>query len=272
MRIDVSSYFKNEKNLYLCKCPKTQYRFFFPNFTGDSKLYKQLSVHPWYYKKHKWEHEIGAKYLKNNHVSLELGCGKGDFLGSVSSLCSECHGIEITVDKSNVNSYNNVKIFENRIEEHNKRYPEYYDIIYSFQVLEHVHNVNSFVLNTLKALKPGGLLIVGVPNNNSPVIKHDTFNPLNYPPHHTGLWNKKSLKNISKVFDIIPVSFYYEPFLKTKAKALYNILIKKLIVCCPMLGKTIDKLFWRNGHLFIRPFSHFIRSHTILCVYKKPKP
>ena len=97
------------------------------------------------------------------------------------------------------------------MQKHLVKNPQRYDIICSFQVLEHVTEVGEFIDACLKCLKPGGLLIYAVPNNNPFLYKHDKFNVLNLPPHHAGLWNKISLLNIEKFFDLTVINYKVEP-------------------------------------------------------------
>src|SRR5690606_22887486 len=87
-----------------------------------------------------------------------------------------------------------------------------FDVICSFQVLEHVYEVNDFINNQLRILKKGGRLIVGAPNNNPYLFIHDKYHTLNLPPHHAGLWNKKSLTSLEKVFNLEVEEVFYEPF------------------------------------------------------------
>jgi 2-polyprenyl-3-methyl-5-hydroxy-6-metoxy-1,4-benzoquinol methylase len=56
-----------------------------------------------------------------------------------------------------------------------------FDVVCYFQVLEHITDVQSFVQASVDALKPGGKLIICVPNNEG-FLKYDKHNLLNQPP------------------------------------------------------------------------------------------
>jgi hypothetical protein len=60
--------------------------------------------------------------------------------------------------------------------------------------------VNSFILSCLKILKPGGKIVIGVPNNNPYIHKYDVYHTLNLPPHHMGLWDKNSLTHLQNFY------------------------------------------------------------------------
>ena len=73
------------------------------------------------------------------------------------------------------------------IEDHADQRPGHYDAVTSFQVLEHVTEPASFLRACVKALRPGGRLLLGVPNNDSFLgLLEDNW--LNMPPHHMSLW------------------------------------------------------------------------------------
>ena len=64
----------------------------------------------------------------------------------------------------------------------------------------------------LNALRPGGILILGVPNNDGLIGFADA--PLNMPPHHMGLWKKKSLVALTQVFPLDLKVVEVEPLVK----------------------------------------------------------
>jgi hypothetical protein len=51
-------------------------------------------------------------------------------------------------------------------------------------------------------LKPGGKLIIGVPNCEPWFRRFDKYEILNMPPHHMGLWNEKVFRAIQDIFGI----------------------------------------------------------------------
>jgi len=93
-------------------------------------------------------------------------------------------------------------------------------------VLEHIFHVSDFIKDCLACLKPGGILILGVPNSNPFIYRHDKFHTLNLPPHHAGLWNQNSLQKLGDVFNlsIIDISIspleHYKDWFTTQKKHL----------------------------------------------------
>ena len=106
------------------------------------------------------------------------------------------------------------------IDEFAVNHKENYDVVCFFQVLEHITNVHEFLKSSLVTLKPNGKLIIGVPNNNPFLFVNDKYHTLNLPPHHAGLWNKKALKSLEKVFSVKLEKVDYEPLEKTYSQFL----------------------------------------------------
>lgn len=101
---------------------------------------------------------------------LDVGCGTGGFVISVSKLGGRAYGIdpqrsaiEICKEKAVVNGLAK-KIF--RLEKAEKlSFPDNsFDIIYSFTVLEHVADVKKTMSEMIRVVKPGGLIYIHTPN------------------------------------------------------------------------------------------------------------
>lgn len=112
------------------------------------------------------------KYLQNNiyplihkdSVVLDAGCGTGNPLIS-KHIVKELIGCDINLDaiKSNVDiSYGLVGDLENIVFCENT-----FDLIMSFDVIEHIENPLVFIKNAYKSLRKGGYLFLVMPNRNS---------------------------------------------------------------------------------------------------------
>ena len=81
-----------------------------------------------------------------NKKLLDIGCGSGDFLSSISKYIHNCMGIEGY--EYHCKKYNNIKIcniFNNGLEDHS------FNIITALDVMEHIEDENKF-LNEIKRL------------------------------------------------------------------------------------------------------------------------
>jgi 2-polyprenyl-3-methyl-5-hydroxy-6-metoxy-1,4-benzoquinol methylase len=266
-KIDVTKYFNNNKTIYVFECLNSGYRFFYPlSIFGDSEFYAKMQNFDWYYMPWKWEHQQASLLIKSEMSVLEIGCAEGEFLQKIhKNTGCKCTGIELNHYAAEIARSKGIEIFTETIEEFAKRGEGFYDYICSFQVLEHISNVFSFLEAQVRLLKKGGLLTISVPNNSSFISK--SINYLNMPPHHMGLWNLNSLSNLTKIFPLDILAIDYEPLQKYHRKYLdgTNIKILQKFISYPAF------LFWPVAPLF-RPFlSKKFKASTIQITYKKHK-
>lgn len=258
--IDVTRYFGGLENIKIYRCLDTDFRFYYPlDLEGDSEFYEALQHIPWYYMDWKWEYDIAKTLIKRGDHVMEIGCGKGSFVENLTKERIACTGLELNEDSSRRAKEKGLNIFNETISEHIKSNFERYDVVCSFQVLEHIALVQEFMKDSITALKPGGKLIVSVPNHDS-FIGLDEVNILDMPPHHMGLWNEKSLKSISEIFDIKVNKVYIEPLQSYHID--YYIGIMKRVINNKLGLHNIVEGIARN-------FPENIKGHTALAEYIK---
>jgi SAM-dependent methyltransferase len=269
--IDVSGFFENQLEISIYQCNKSGYQFYYPyNLSGDSEFYEHFQNFDWYYMPWKWEHEISIKYIRAGMNILEVGCAHGAFLNKISQDISlgVCTGLELNSSAKFENE--RFKILNQTIQDFSEKNNVEFDVVCSYQVLEHIWDVHSFLDSKIKCLKPGGLLIVSVPNNDSYIKYSDTA--LNMPPHHMGLWTQKSLESIADIFNLKIIDIHIEELMEYhvdayihmmrygKGNVLRNRIKRKIEI---MLG--IHKQFKKN----IIKNRKSIVGHTILVVFQK---
>jgi SAM-dependent methyltransferase len=207
--IDVSQNFDVLKEVSLYQCYETGYRFYYPyNVAGDSSFYQHFQKFDWYYMPWKWEHEISTKYIKEGMKILEVGCAHGAFLERISNSFNLDKSVGLELNKSTPVNNEKWEIVNQNVQDYAKNNLEKFDLVCSYQVLEHIADVHSFIESKIACLKKSGILIISVPNNES-YIK-DTDGALNMPPHHMGLWTESSLISLTKVFPLKIVQVHYE--------------------------------------------------------------
>jgi cyclopropane fatty-acyl-phospholipid synthase-like methyltransferase len=263
--IDVSKYFENIDSVSMYQDIEIGYKYFYPFLiAGDSTFYEKLQPFEWYYRADKWEFDTTRKLINKGRL-LEIGCGKGDFLKSLDgNLELDKIGIEHNVEaikhcKSRdlkVDCYDLTKF---RLNE--------FDYIVSFQVLEHLSNIDEFFNNAVNILSSNGKLIIGVPNTDSFIFSPFSNNYfengsllLNLPPHHMSWWNKNALKNIGEKYGLKLLEIYMEPIEKNRYQHIsenIGIYFKSRI-----LGKVFGKYFGRS-------YNKFLQGETILVVFVK---
>lgn len=203
--MDVNRFFADKENIYLYNDNETGYRFYYPEgLDGDGKFYEVLQekLGKDYYHTWKFENQMALESINTNDKVLDVGCGTGNFLMRIKDKTNQATGLELNENAVNECRKKGLAVFNEMIQDHAKTHEDYYDVICMFQVLEHIYDVRSFLEASLKALKKGGKLIIGVPNNEPYFLGYDKYSTLNLPPHHMGLWNKKVFMELSKLFNL----------------------------------------------------------------------
>ena len=203
--MEVSSFFTAGDDFFLYQCNQTGYRFYHPKgMDGDGKFYAALQqrLGNGYYHDWKFENQLALDIIRPDNKVLDIGCGIGNFLSKVKDKAKEVTGLELNEKAVEVCRKNGLNVFNEMIGDHAVHQPAYYDVVCMFQVLEHIYDVRSFLTDALKALKKGGKLVIGVPNNEPYFQGYDKYCTLNLPPHHMGLWNKTVFENIAPLFNL----------------------------------------------------------------------
>jgi 2-polyprenyl-3-methyl-5-hydroxy-6-metoxy-1,4-benzoquinol methylase len=209
---DATSDFDGVSQIGIYECRQTGFQFYYPfSLAGKEPLYRTLEQFSWTYKEEKWEHDAALAYVEPGHRVLDVGCGKGSFLHRAKTQRSAVvSGIELNQSGADSARKRGVEVGDDLLQAHASARPGFYDVVTAFQVLEHVVDPRQFVDDCLQALKPGGTLILGVPNNDG-FLRLDDQAILNGPPHHMGLWTRRSLAALARLFPIQVRAFEIEP-------------------------------------------------------------
>jgi|SRR2546426_4337650 len=273
VQVDVSRHFADTPEIAVFRCDDTGYRFYHPAIEGDSGFYASLQHFPWYYQPWKWEHRVANSYIARSERVLEIGCGPGAFLERLKRRGILCDGLELNDDAIRRARTRGVRVASTAVSDHVSAHQESYDVVCAFQVLEHVARPREFLEASIAMLKPGGKLIVGVPNNAS-YIRHIEWDILNMPPHHQGLWDAASLRSITSILPLRLVRLHIEtlqlPYQVPKYLAAQR---QRLDRRQDVIGRCLAKLASRipdgiagRGLSLVR---RLIESETIVAVFSK---
>lgn len=266
LRIDVSRFF-DKSDITLYKCKKTGYRFYYPfSSIGDAKFYEDLSKNRVNYYSRRWEHQEAFSFINKSDSVLEIGSGFGSFLSLLMENDIKSKGLELNPYAVEKCKNDGLNVEGKLIQEVAKCCKKEYDVVCSFQVLEHVTDVHSFIDSSIKTLKKNGKLIIGVPNNNPYLFVNDKYHTLNLPPHHAGLWDEKSLKSLEKIFQIKlekiifePIKYNYNYFINSYIHNLKDGFYKKIILGLNRFSPSLLKSL----------ICSFVKGRNVLAIYHK---
>jgi SAM-dependent methyltransferase len=266
------SYLINQ-DIYYCECEDCKLRFYNPLITGDERFYNSLQKYDWYYMDEKEEYHYAKKYIATTDKVLEVGSGKGAFAKHINT--KDYIGLDFSENAKKMAAINGITIKNEMIQDFSKRHKNEFDIVLSFQVLEHVSDPKSFIEAKLEALKTGGKLIIAVPSEDS-FLKYVTNGILNMPPHHVTRWSDATFGFIANKYDLNTMNIYHERVQEVHKSWYLNTLISNSIC----RNKLIDISFARKivsktasviSKLILRGLSNEMlpNGHTVLVVFEK---
>lgn len=266
--VDVSEYYSGLDGADIFECKATGYRFYYPfSLTGKESLYRQLEgTVDGTYKEDKWEYRQAMSRIASGSRVLDVGCGKGAFVRLAGKVGHTAAGLELNSESAAEARDRGLDVRAEMIGDHATKHPESYDCVCSFQVLEHIATVRPFIEDCLRALRPGGKLILGVPNNEG-FVGMDRDAVLNMPPHHMGLWTKDSLAALAKLFPITLSEMKFEPLQEVDWYA--TVMERRAIP-----SKTAQSIYYRLGlaklyRKWIEMRKRDIHGHTVMAVFQK---
>jgi len=105
---------------------------------------------------------------------LENGCGVGMYVEKLSSHGGDVIGLEYDFPRA-VEAHNRSEHILNAAGENLPFHDGTFDLILSHEVLEHVQDDKAAVAEMVRALKPGGRIVVFCPNRGYPFETHGIF-------------------------------------------------------------------------------------------------
>jgi SAM-dependent methyltransferase len=130
----------------------------------------------------------------NGKKLLDIGCGNGDFAEFASKRGFEVSGIDIDEASLNIAKSRNLKntiFFKTTLNSFILETSEKYDVVTMFEVFEHLDNPFETLQLIKQILKPGGLFIGTLPNENRFFSKKINLN-FAEPPYHLTFWTKET--------------------------------------------------------------------------------
>jgi len=282
--IEVAAYLEAAQVIARLRCAVCDLGYFAPPCPGDAHFYQQLQTQSWYYQDSKPEYAYAAPFVRAGQRVLEVGCGKGAF-GSYLAPGTIYRGLEFNDEAVRRALDAGLDVRREPVEEHAAVHPGLYDVVCSFQVLEHVPAPGSFIHACVGALAPGGRLIVAVPAEDS-FLALAANAPLNMPPHHVLRWSDRALRNLAEREGLLVEALWHEPIAsfhrdwQLQTLALYRLagggarpaplidrsLRYRLAVRLVNLRRIRDWLARR----VLRARPELARGHTVVLVASKP--
>ncbi|MDF2438535.1 MAG: methyltransferase [Bacteroidota bacterium] len=219
-------------------------------------------------------------YVNKRGKILEIGAARGGFLKELKKRGWETYGVEISESACKIaKEQNGIDLFCGSFKEYE---PDFlFDAICMYQTLEHLPDPKFVLQKCFDKLKPGGLLIISVPNLRSFDLKlSKDRRRLSYDlPRHLNHFDDRFLnKHLSGLgFKVLEIDLYYPKFVFSLLNTLRKSANEKDIrSVTPVNNNTSGKypeLFKYNitakGQL-LKSVSEFFPGWKLTLIAKKP--
>ncbi|MHB1644988.1 MAG: class I SAM-dependent methyltransferase [Candidatus Acididesulfobacter diazotrophicus] len=241
--------------------------YYSPKSNIKSKIEK-LVLQPYYMFLRKTYIE---QFLKKGKI-LDIGCGSGGFINSLSKNNWEIYGIEPNQTGFALSS----AILHKKINLYNKplsdcKFPDnYFDIITMWHVLEHIHKPNKELQEIKRVLKDNGILIIAVPNIKSfgfKISKKHWFH-LDAPRHlyHYDSTTIKKILNHNK-FEVINTAFSFTEY----PLDLYHSLMNSINISKYKFIKVLFMPLIFIFSLLLKLFGPLFKSSEVMTIISKTR-
>lgn len=137
-----------------------------------------------------WYHQAALANLPvGSGTLIDVGCGNGTFVAAARRRGFDAVGIDFSAKaiEAGRQHFGLEQLYVTGLEGFRERFPgRTFDVVTAFEVLEHMDDARSFTAQLIALLRPGGHLIVSVPNRDRfPTL----LNEGDFPPHHFTRWS-----------------------------------------------------------------------------------
>lgn len=264
----------------MMRCTHCELRQFTPDWIGSPGLYEALLGFPWYYKESKYEFQVAKDLVRPGDSVLEVGCATGNFRQHLPRDISYS-GLEFNQRAIDAARLRGLDVSAIPLEQVASSRPASFDSVFAFQVLEHVPQPRTFLLDMVGAAKPGGLIVFSVPNEDS-FLRHEVNNVTNLPPHHATRWSDATFERLGSLVGARLIDVAHEPLTSDHRGAYANAQVWRVISSVlpagrsgvsPAAGNRLVRGFIALLSLPIRlwlavsPFP--LRGHTVVVTLRK---
>lgn len=140
---------------------------------------------------------------------LDFGCGWGFFLGAALEIGWEIHGLEPLPGHA---LYTRSKVGAEVVTDvlrDSTFSPDYFDVITAFQVFEHLPDPAGDLIRLRRALQPGGLLLIEVPNIDTWGVRMMGQRHRHFVPDHLNFFSAETLGRLFVSSGLEVVETYY---------------------------------------------------------------
>lgn len=199
--------YPHNTTLTLYQCNKCGYGVFLPMTVGSDAFYTDITRNE-YYLTDRWDFHVAIMAFRSAKLRsvLDIGCGRGAFLDMVTKRLSNvvCHGYDSNPAIRDALPQG-FTLHSNLADA-----PSGLDAVTLFQVIEHVADPVGLLRKSIARVRPGGLVVVSVPDHSGP-IRFFADSHTAIPPHHVSIWTPSSLDSMLNLLGLNVLTRKWEP-------------------------------------------------------------
>lgn len=142
--------------------------------------------------------DLCQKYKVDTNAILEIGAGFGTFCGEVKrrNVFTRVVAVEPTPDLAKTCRERGLEVIEKPVEQIQLDASELFDVVASFEVIEHLFAPADFVGHMTRLLRPGGIIMLACPNGQGFDIETLGTASNTVDHEHLNYFNPKSLAGL----------------------------------------------------------------------------
>ncbi len=162
-------------------------------------------------------YQFASKFAKNKKI-LDIACGEGYGSHLLAKKAKQVIGVDyeaaaINTAEHNYKAHKNTKFVCADGLAYLGNTKDRFDLIVSFETIEHIKNYKKFLKGLQECLKPGGTLILSTPNKKlTDLYFGGVYNPF----HTQEFYTNELTKLAEEVFKVKPVLYRQGPVVKTR--------------------------------------------------------
>ena len=206
------NYLKGFEKLYLMECKKCSF-VFDKRIPSETELNEHYKVYAYTNLKPISEQTIKSynklldyfeQYRGLGNI-LDLGCGQGDFLAEAKKRNWNVYGVEYSESAVKLCEARGIEMYQGSLTKDIFDGIQF-DVVTSFEVIEHINNPNDFMSVANHKLKDKGLFYCTTPNFNALLryFEKDEFKMIVY-PEHISFYTKKSIRYLGNMHHLKPI-------------------------------------------------------------------